>query len=92
MAIQTTTVALIVGACLLYAVWTLLPAAARRSLAGVLLRLPLPAALARRFTRVARAAPGCGCDGCDRAPAAMATATARRGGEQAIRFHPPARR
>ena len=90
MAIQTAAVALIVGACLLYAVWTLLPAVARRSLAGMLLRLPLPAALARRFSQAARAASGCGCDGCDRAPAA--TAASGRGGEQAIRFHPPARR
>ena len=88
MAIQTAAVALIVGACLVYAVWALMPGAVRRSMAGALLRLPLPATLARRFTRVARAASGCGCDGCDRGPA---TAAAPRRGEQTIRFHPSAR-
>ena len=66
MALQTAAVALIVGACLAYAVWALMPGAARCSVAGALLRLPLPAALARRFSRAARAASGCGCDGCDR--------------------------
>ena len=86
---QTAAVALIVGACLIYATWTLLPAAARRTLARSLLRLPLPAVLAQRFTRAARAASGCACDGCDRAPAA---ATAPRHGGQVMRFHPPARR
>ena len=89
MAAQTAAVALIVGACLIYAVWALLPSAARRSLARALVGLPLPAMLARRFTRMARAASGCGCDGCDRAPA---TSVAPRRGEQTIRFHPPARR
>ena len=89
MGAQTAAVALIVGACLLYAVWTLMPSAARRSLARALVGLPLPAVLARRFTRVARAASGCGCDGCDHAPATVA---APRRGEQTIRFHPSARR
>ena len=89
MAVQTVAVALIVGACLLYAVWTLMPSAARRSLARAQAGLPLPAVLARRFTRMARAASGCGCDGCDHAPA---PAAAPRRGEQTIRFHPSARR
>ena len=89
MAIQTAAVALIVGACLVYAVWTLMPGAARRHMAAALLRLPLPAVLARRFSQVARAASGCGCDGCDHAPA---TAAAPRRGEQTIRFHPSTRR
>ena len=86
---QTAAVALIVGACLVYAVWALLPAAARRSLVGALLRLPLPGPLARRFSQMARAASGCGCDGCDHAPA---TAALQRRGEQTVRFHSTSRR
>ena len=66
MNVQSAAVALIVGACLLHAVWTLMPSAVRRALANALLRLPLPAALARRLPKTARAAPGCSCDGCDR--------------------------
>ena len=89
MAIQTAAVALIVGACLVYAVWALMPSAARRSLARVLVGLPLPAVLVRRLTQMARAASGCNCDGCDRAPA---TAAMPRRGEQTIRFHPSVRR
>ena len=89
MAAETALVALIVGACLVYAVWALMPSAARRCLARALLDLPLPAVLARRFTRVARAASGCSCDGCDRAPV---TAAVPPRGEQTIRFHPSARR
>ena len=89
MVIQTAAVVLIVGACVAYAVWALMPSAARRSLARVLAGLPLPAVLARRFTQMARAASGCGCDGCDGVPA---TAAAPRRGEQTIRFHPSVRR
>ena len=91
MNIQSGVVALIVGACLLYAVWTLMPAAARRALAGALLRLPLPAPLAARLMKTANAASGCGCDGCDRAPVATAAAAPKRA-EQPIRFHPRPRR
>ena len=91
MNIQTIAVALIVGACLLYAVWTLMPAVARRTLAGALLRLPLPPPLAARLKKTVAAASGCGCDGCDRAPVATAAAAPKRT-EQPIRFHPRARR
>ena len=87
---QTAVVALIVGACLAYAVWALMPSAARSALAGALLRLPLPASLAARLAKTANAASGCGCDGCDRAPVATAAEVPKRT-EQPIRFHPPAR-
>ena len=69
-AAQTCIVALVVGACLAYAVWTLMPAAARRGAASALLGLPWPTTVAARLRRAARAPSGCGCDGCDRAPAA----------------------
>ena len=92
MNIQSVAVALIVGACLVYAVWALMPAAARRALAGALLRLPLPAPLAARLVKMANAAVGCGCDGCDRAPDVSPALAASRRAEQPIRFHPRPRR
>ena len=85
---QTFIVALLVPACTLYAAWKLMPAAARRGLATVALRVPhLPARVEARLRRSAQAASGCGCDGCDHAekkPAATAT--------RPITFHPRARR
>ena len=78
---QTLIVALLVLACSVYAVWTLMPSAARRALATVLLRWPLPAAIASRLRRAAAAAPGCGCDGCDHVPAKKPAAT------QVMTFH-----
>jgi hypothetical protein len=69
MALQSCAVALIVGACLVYAVWALLPQAARRPAAAALLALPgWPAALAARLRKAAKAPPSCGCDGCDKSP------------------------
>ena len=80
---QNLVVALIVGACTVCALWSLLPAAARRFLAIRALRLPLPPLLAAPLRRAAQVAHGCGCDGCDRAaskPVASAT--------QRVTFHP----
>ena len=84
---QDLVVASIVGACAAYAIWVLLPSAARRALASTALRLPLPAPLATPLHRVAQRASGCGCDGCDKAavkPLAGAT--------QRVIFHPRPRR
>ncbi len=87
---QTLIVALLVGACSVYAIWTLMPSAARRSMASALLRLPhRPHWLEARLQKVVQAVSGCGCDGCDRSekkPAANPAAP------QAITFHPRARR
>ena len=67
---QTLIVVLLVCGCSAYAVWALMPSAARRSLAAAMLRVPhLPRAVEMRLRRSAKAAPGCGCDGCDQAPA-----------------------
>ena len=87
MNIQSVAVALIVGACLLYAVWTLMPAVARRTLAGALLRLPLPPPLAARLKKTVAAASGCGCDGCDKSMPKPAARVA-----QPISFHPRPKR
>jgi len=66
---QTLIVALLVLGCVVYASWTLMPGAARRSIARSLAKLPLPESLAARLRQAATASSGCGCDGCDRAPA-----------------------
>ena len=66
---QTLLTGLIVLLCALYAAWSLMPRAARRGLAGLLLRLPLPQRLSRRLEKSRVSASGCGsgCGGCDSA-------------------------
>jgi len=70
MAIQSFIVGLIVIACGVYTVWTVMPAAARRALATRLLRVDLPAALAKPLRKALQPASACGgCDNCgDAAP------------------------
>ena len=84
---QNLAVALIVGACTVYALWSLMPAAARRAVATHALRLPLPSVLAAPLRRAAKPAQGCGCDGCDRAAVAPAAIEPQR-----VTFHPRPRR
>jgi hypothetical protein len=84
---QDLIVALIVGACAIYALWKLMPSAARRRLAIAVLRLPLPALLAAPLHRATQAASGCACDGCDRALPQRAPDVA-----QPVVFHPRQRR
>jgi hypothetical protein len=62
---QTLIVTLIVAACSVYAAWTVMPSAWRRTLAQRLQHWPLPALLSRPLRRAALAPTGCGCDGCD---------------------------
>ena len=87
---QLLIVVLLVTACSAYALWTLMPSGARRSLALTLLRLPhLPRRIEARLQKAAQAASGCGCDGCDRSenkPTVNAPA------QHTIKFHPRARR
>lgn len=67
--LQSVVVALLVIGSTGYAAWTLMPAGARRALAGRLLKLSfLPVGLADRLRPASLARAGCGCDGCDRAP------------------------
>ena len=66
MTMQLAIVAVIVAACAVHAFVTIAPAALRRRLASLLVRLPL----LRRNARLARAATAtgdCGCAGCERA-------------------------
>jgi hypothetical protein len=87
---QSLIVVLLVFACSVYALWTLMPTSARRTLALGMLRIAhLPRRVEARLQKSARAASGCGCDGCDRSeknPAANAPA------RQTITFHPRTRR
>ena len=84
---QSLLVALLVIGCSTYAAWTLMPAAARRALASALLRLPLPRAFAARIRRAATRSSGCGCDGCDNAPAKFAPKA-----QQVVTFYPRPKR
>ncbi len=91
--LQDLIVALLVAGCAVYAAWTLMPAAARRAVAGALLKLPLPASFALRMRKAATASSGCGCDGCDHAPAKTAkSAKASPAAPQVVTFHRPTKR
>ena len=81
---QMLIVMLLVAGCSVFAAWTLMPAAARRMVATALLRLPLPEFAAARMRRAATKTAGCGCDGCDHAPAKPKL--------QTVTFHPRPKR
>ena len=95
-------VALVVVACTVYAVWTLMPGAARRSLAGSMLKIVLlngrqiggESRLTVKLRRAAQASSGCACDGCDRAPKTAPQTPLMSGADNAkvITFHPRVRR
>lgn len=72
---QSLIVALLVLLCAGYALWTLMPAAARRALAARLLRWPLPSLLARPLEKARRGFGGCACDGCEANPTAKSATT-----------------
>jgi len=82
---QSFIVALLVTGCSVYAMWTLMPSAARRVISGWMLRLPLPSRFAAPFKRAARATSGCGCEGCDRSELKPKAAP---NGAQPLTFHP----
>jgi hypothetical protein len=63
---QSIAVALIVFACMVYAVWTLMPAVLRRAVATRIVGWPWPGFIARKLQRAAQASGACGgCDSCD---------------------------
>ena len=93
--VQALVVTVIVVACAFYAAWTLMPASLRRRLAVALLARRLPEVVARRLRPHALASSGCGCDGCDHAPAkakmgpmASTAPTAATPAVQPMRFYP----
>ena len=82
--LQSLAVASIVSASAVYATWALLPSAARRACAGVLLRLPLPARLEAPLRALSsRKSGGCDCDGCDKA-----SPPSRAPSAKVVQFHP----
>ena len=80
---QVLIVALLVAGCSVYAAWTLMPGNARRAIATSLLKLPLPNRLQLGLRKAAAVTSGCGCDGCDHAPAKTAPKAS-----QVVTFHP----
>jgi hypothetical protein len=83
MATQSLVVAVVVVLCATYAAWTLMPAAARRAVAALVLRLALPERFARPFRKALQPAGACGgCDSCGdaagKAPARVQTVTFHR--------------
>ena len=80
---QDIIVALLVGCCFVYALWTLAPKAPRGCLAAALLKLPLPSLLQRPLAAAVRQQGGCGCDGCDRSAGAKSKPGMAGAGEQA---------
>jgi len=91
---QTAIVILLVSACSAYALWQLMPQAARKGLAKIFLRAPWPARFAAWLQKVALAEVGCGCSGCDQALPKDATQPGKAGVPvlQAMVFHPTKRR
>lgn len=76
---QHLVVGLLVALCAVYALWSLMPVALRRPLAGWLLRVPglgRAGPLAGVLRRAAAGPNACGCDGCDAKPATPARADA----------------
>jgi hypothetical protein len=93
MALQSLIVSLLVGCCFVYAALNLMPQALRRLLAGALLRLPLPRSFAAYLQKAAQGSAGCGCSGCDQAPAKLAGSVQTPvPSEHVVRFHPRPRR
>ncbi len=93
MSLQSLLVVCLVSACFVFAANQLLPLVVRQALARALLRLPLPAFLARGLKGVMLASSGCGCDGCDRSPTRQVLpGTAKKSVERILVFHPALRR
>jgi hypothetical protein len=56
----------LVAGCSIYALWALMPAAARRFIAKQLVQLPLGSAWKAWFQPAASTSSGCDCSGCDK--------------------------
>jgi len=83
MATQQLLVFTLVLACSLYAMWALMPAAARRVVAKGLLRLPLGDRLKATFQKASTASAGCDCgSSCDKVVDRQ-----RKPQVQVVRFH-----
>jgi len=87
---QSSVVTVLVAASFAYAIWTLMPQGLRASVARRLLRLPFPGFMQRRLAAAADQGAGCGCAGCDKAPALKAQAgnATQFSPAQPLVFHP----
>jgi len=87
---QSSMVTVLVAASFAYATWTLMSPRLRASVAGRLLRLPFPSFMQRRLAAVADQGAGCGCAGCDKAPAlkSQSCSAAQFSPTQPLVFHP----
>jgi hypothetical protein len=78
---QTAIVALLVIGCTAYSAWALMPAAARRAIAEMLLKLPLPQNTATALQKHLAPVGGCGgCGGCGSATKRPSRRALRRSG------------
>jgi hypothetical protein len=84
MTMQHLIVFVLVTGCSAYALWALLPVAARRFIAKQMVRLPLGSAWKTRFQKAASTASDCECSGCDKV-----VDQTQKAKPQVIRFHPP---
>ena len=88
---QSLAVVVVVACSFAYAAWSLMPQALRAALARALLALPVPGFMRQRLQSAANASAGCGCSGCDKAPARTAKVASPTLGARAqpLVFHPP---
>lgn len=64
--LQHLVVFLLVTACCIYALWTLMPAIARRFIAKKMVKWPLGSTWKAWLQQAASESSGCGCSGCDK--------------------------
>ena len=83
MTLQHLLVYALVAACSPYALWALMPVAARRVIASQLVKWPLGPTWKARFEQAASAPSGCDCSGCD-----TVVDQTRKKQPQVVRFHP----
>ena len=90
MGLQHIVVILVVTACSGYAVWALIPAALRRTMAQHLLRLPHPTVFNRILQNATQSSAGCGgCGGCDKIAGDAKAVRHAAPATQVLQFHPP---
>ena len=82
MTVQHLVVFVLVAACCIYALWTLMPAVARRFIAKQMVKWPLGSTWKTRFQHAASEPSGCDCSGCDK------VVDRTRKQPQVVHFHP----
>lgn len=92
MALQSLITSVVVSFCFVYAAWSLMPQAGRRTVSRALLRLPLPMQLTTSLQGMLRTPAGCDCAGCDKATVPLVRPvkllTTASASTHVLRFHP----